>query len=156
LAQMPVLMAFYGLFINSSIGGRTNELLGHTFLGLPLNTSFVKLLVAGDLTGTAITVYPVLGVLIAAVGGSSPHPLTPSPPDDPAAAGSARTAPDFPPMQDLPGLLKPLRFLPFLTAISALFAPLAAAVYPAPTSSWTLGARPVLNRMLGANDPRPE
>ena len=156
LAQVPVLMAVYGLFINSSIGGRTNELLGHTFLGLPLNTSFVKLLGAGDLTGTAITVYLVLVVLIAVVAGFSRHLLTPTQPEAPAAAGSARSAPDSPTMPDLSGLTKTLSFMPFLTAIFALFVPLAAAVYLATTTSWTLGERLVLNRLLGANDPLPE
>src|SRR5699024_9085485 len=139
LAQMPVLMAVYGLFINSSIGGRTNELLGHTFLGLPLNTSFVKLLGAGDLTGTAITVY--LFPRIAVVAGFSRHLLTPTQPEAPAAAGSARSAPDSPTMPDLSGLTKTLSFMPFLTAIFALFVPLAAAVYLATTTSWTLGER---------------
>src|SRR5699024_2978664 len=156
LAQMPVLMAVYGLFINSSIGGRTNELPGHTVLRLPLNPSFVKLLGAGAPTGTAITGYPVPRALIARVPGAPPPPPPPAPPEAPAAAGSARSAPDSPTMPDLSGLMKTLSFMPFLTAIFALFVPLAAAVYLATTTSWTLGERLVLNRLLGANDPLPE
>ena len=155
LAQMPVLMAVYGLFINSTIGGQTNELLGHTLLGLPLNTSFVKLLAAGDLTGTAITVYLVLVVLIAVVAGFSRHLLAPTP-EAPAAVSPARSAPDSPTMPDLSRLTKTLSFMPFLTAIFALFVPLAAVVYLATTTTWTLGERLILGRVLGANDPQPD
>ena len=156
LAQMPVLMAVYGLFINSSIDGRTNELLGHTFLGLPLNTSFVKLLGAGDLTGTAITVYLVLVVLIAVVAGFSRHLLTPATPGTPAAPAPAGKVSDAPQMPDLSGVMKTLSFMPFLTAVFALFVPLAAALYLATTTTWTLGERLILNRLLGANTPQPD
>lgn len=156
LAQMPVLMAVYGLFINATIGGHANELLGHTFFGLPLSTSFVKLLGAGDLSGTSITVYLVLVVLIAVVAGFSRHLLTPAAPETPAAAQPARNGSDAPAMPDLSGLTKTLSFMPFLTALFALFVPLAAALYLATTTTWTLCERLVLGRVLGANDPLPE
>lgn len=155
LAQTPVLMAVYGLFINATIGGHANELLGHTLFGLPLNTSFVKLLGAGDLTGTAITVYLILVVLIAVVAGFSRHLLTPATPEIPTAPPT-KTGADAPAMPDLSGVMKTLSFLPFLTAIFALFVPLAAALYLATTTTWTLGERLVLNRLLGANGPQPE
>ena len=155
LAQMPVLMAVYGLFINSTIGGHANELLGHTLFGLPLNTSFVKLLGAGDLTGTAITVYLVLVVLITVVAGFSRHLLTPAVPETPAAA-PAKNGGDAPAVPDLSGVMKTLSFMPFLTAIFALFVPLAAALYLATTTTWTLGERLVLNKVLGANEPQRE
>jgi YidC/Oxa1 family membrane protein insertase len=154
LAQMPVLMAVYGLFIHSTISGHTNDLLEHTLFGLPLNTSFVKLLGAGDLTGTAITVYLVLVVLIAVVAGFSRHLLTPAMPETPAATPTA-TRSDAPAMPDLSGVTKTLSFMPFLTAIFALFVPLAAALYLATTTTWTLGERLILNRVLGANEPQP-
>jgi YidC/Oxa1 family membrane protein insertase len=152
LAQTPVLMAVYGLFIHSTIGGHANELLGHTLFGLPLNTSFFKLLGAGDLTGTAITVYLALVVLIAVVAGFSRHLLTPAAPETPSAARSGSDAPTMP---DLSGVMKTLSFMPFLTAIFALFVPLAAALYLATTTTWTLCERLVLNRVLGANEPQP-
>ncbi|MFE1085124.1 MULTISPECIES: YidC/Oxa1 family membrane protein insertase [Brevibacterium] len=155
LAQTPVLMAVYGLFINATIGGHANELLGHTLFGLPLNTSFVKLLGAGDLTGTAITVYLILVVLIAVVAGFSRRLLTPATPETPTAPPT-KTGADAPAMPDLSGVMKTLSFMPFLTAIFALFVPLAAALYLATTTTWTLGERLVLNRLLGANDPQPE
>ena len=155
LAQMPVLMAVYGLFINATIDGHANELLGHTLFGLPLGTSFVKLLGAGDLTGTAITVYLILVVLIAVVAGFSRHLLTPATPETPTAP-PAKNGADAPAMPDLSGVMKTLSFMPFLTAIFALFVPLAAALYLATTTTWTLGERLVLNKLLGANDPHPE
>jgi YidC/Oxa1 family membrane protein insertase len=153
--RRPVLMAVYGLFINATIGGHANELLGHTLFGLPLNTSFVKLLGAGDLTGTAITVYLVLVVLIAVVAGFSRHLLTPATPEAPTAP-PAKNGADAPAMPDLSGVMKTLSFMPFLTAIFALFVPLAAALYLATTTTWTLGERLVLNRLLGANEPQSE
>ncbi|WP_209325559.1 YidC/Oxa1 family membrane protein insertase [Brevibacterium renqingii] len=156
LAQMPVLMAVYGLFINSTIGGHANELLGHTLFGLRLDTSFVRLLGAGDLTATATTVYLVLVVLIAVVAGFSRHLLTPAAPETPAAPAPARNGSDAPAMPDLSGVMKTLSFMPFLTAVFALFVPLAAAVYLATTTTWTLAERLVLNRVLGANDPQPD
>lgn len=155
LAQMPVLMAVYGLFINATIGGHANELLGHTLFGLPLGTSFVKLLGAGDLTGTVITVYLVLVVLIAVVAGFSRHLLTPAAPETPTAP-PAKNGADAPAMPDLSGVMKTLSFMPFLTAIFALFVPLAAALYLATTTTWTLGERLVLNKLLGANEPQSE
>jgi YidC/Oxa1 family membrane protein insertase len=155
LAQMPVLMAVYGLFIHPTIGGQTNDLLGHTLFGLPLNTSFVKLLGTGDLSGTAITVYLVLVVLIAVVAGFSRHLLTPANPEAPAApAAPARNGADAPAMPDLSGVMKTLSFMPFLTAVFALFVPLAAALYLATTTTWTLCERLVLNRVLGATEPQ--
>jgi YidC/Oxa1 family membrane protein insertase len=154
LAQMPVLMAVYGIFINPVIGGHANELLGHTLFGLPLNTSFVKLLGAGDLSGTSITVYLVLVVLIAVVAGFSRHLLTPATPETPAAP--ARNGSDAPATPDLSGVMKTLSFMPFITAIIALFVPLAAALYLSTTTTWTLGERLILNRLLGANDTQPE
>ena len=157
LAQMPVLMAVYGLFINSTIGGHANDLLGHSLFGLPLNTSFIKLLGAGDLTGTAITVYLILVVLIAVVAGFSRHLLTPAVPETPAATPTAtRSRSDAPAMPDLSGLTKTLSFMPFLTAIFALFVPLAAALYLATTTTWTLCERLILARVLGANEPQPD
>lgn len=158
LAQTPVLMAVYGLFINATIGGHSNELLGHTLFGLPLNTSFVRLLGGGDLTGTAITVYLILVVLITVVAGFSRHLLTPAAPETPAvpAGNPGKNSSDAPAMPDLSGVMKTLSFMPFLTAIFALFVPLAAALYLATTTTWTLGERLVLNKLLGANDPQPE
>ncbi|WP_167194254.1 YidC/Oxa1 family membrane protein insertase [Brevibacterium pigmentatum] len=156
LLQMPVLMAVYGLFINATIGGHANELLGHTLFGLPLSTSFVKLFATGDLTGTAITVYLVLVVLIAVVAGFSRHLLTPATPETPATPAAAKTGADAPQMPDLSGVMKTLSFMPFLTAVFALFVPLAAALYLATTTTWTLGERLILNRVLGAHEDQTE
>ena len=128
LAQIPVLMSVYGLFINSTISGQTNELLGHTLFGIPLSAKFLGLLTAGDLTGPSIVVYLILVVIIAVVAGFSRHLLMPATPETPAVS-AARSASDAPTMPDLSGLSRTLSFMPFLTAIFALFVPLAAALY---------------------------
>lgn len=153
LAQMPVLMAVYGLFIHSTVNGHANELLGHTLFGLPLGSSFFKLMGAGDLSGVSITVYLVLVVLIAVVAGFSRHLLTPAMPEPASTPSPAASSGDRPAMPDLSGVTKVLSFMPFITAIIALFVPLAAGLYLLTTSTWTLGERLVLNRLLGANEP---
>lgn len=153
LAQMPVLMAVYGLFIHTFVNGHANELLGHTLFGLPLGSSFFTLMGAGDLSGVSITVYLVLVVLIAVVAGFSRHLLTPAMPEPAGAQSPAASSGDRPAMPDLSGVTKMLSFMPFITAIIALFVPLAAGLYLLTTSTWTLGERLVLNRLLGANEP---
>ena len=153
LAQMPVLMAVYGLFIHTFVNGHANELLGHTLFGLPLGSSFFKLMGAGDLSGVSITVYLVLVVLIAVVAGFSRHLLTPAMPEPASTQSPAVSSADRPAMPDLSGVTKVLSFMPFITAIIALFVPLAAGLYLLTTSTWTLGERLVLNRLLGANEP---
>ncbi|MCI4010930.1 membrane protein insertase YidC [Brevibacterium sp. ZH18] len=161
LAQMPVLMAVYGIFIQPTISGHTNELLSHSLLGIPLNTGFVRLLGAGDLTPVTLTVYAVIVVVIAVVAGLSRHLLTPAAPETNARQQSEATqnAPvtqnsvaGTPAVPDLSGVMKTLSFMPFITAVIALFVPLAAALYLMTTTSWTLCERIVLNRLLKADE----
>lgn len=153
LAQMPVLMAVYGLFIHTTINGHGNELLGHTFFGIPLGSSFFTLMGAGDLSGVTIGVYVVLVVLIAVVAGFSRHLLTQSTPEAPAPQPAAISRGDGPAMPDLSGVTRALSFMPFITAVIDLFVPLAAGLYLLTTTTWTLGERLVLGRLLGANEP---
>ena len=150
LAQMPVLMAVYGLFVLQRIGGEPNELLGHTLWDVPLSSKFLPSLFAGDATLASTLLMLVIMVIIAACAATSRKllmPPTPAPAAKPAPqpagiAGEVR-------MPDLTGVTKVLSFMPFMTAVIATFVPLAAALYLMTTTAWTLGERLILNRIYG-------
>ncbi|HCG56458.1 MULTISPECIES: YidC/Oxa1 family membrane protein insertase [Brevibacterium] len=149
LAQMPVLMAVYGIFIQTTIGGHANELLNHSLLSIPLNAGFVGLLGGGDLTVATIAVFAVIVVVITVVAALSRHLLTPDMPQTPPVQASDT---DGPAMPDLTGVTRVLSFMPFMTAVIALFVPLAATLYLMTTTAWTLAERLVLNRVLKVHE----
>jgi len=62
----------------------------------------------------------------------------------PPAPATPGTTPGMPTAS--PGLMRALGFLPYLTAVIALFVPLAAGLYLATTVVWTLGQRMLLRR----------
>ncbi|RBP63449.1 YidC/Oxa1 family membrane protein insertase [Brevibacterium sanguinis] len=147
LAQMPVLMAVYGIFIQSTISGHTNTLLDHSLFGVPLSSSLVSLIGSGDITLASGLVYAVLIGGIAVVAQLSRRLLAESMPPP---------TPTDQPAQDLSGLTRALGLMPFLTAVFAAFVPLAATVYLMTTTTWTLCERLTLNRLLGATrEPAP-
>ena len=149
LAQMPVLMAVYGIFIQSTIGGHSNELLNHSLLSVPLNAGFVGLVGSGDLTLVSGAIFAVIVTILAVVAGLSRHLLMPDMPQPPSAPDTTAQKPAGP---DLSGLTRTLSYMPFMTAVIALFVPLAAALYLMTTTAWTLGERLVLNRVLKVSE----
>lgn len=155
LAQTPVLMAVYGLFVQATIGGQANELLGHTLFGIPLSSSLVGLIGSGSLTWVSGTLFAVLIILIAVIAGLSRHLLTPPIPETAATASgraaSAGSGPGQGTMHDLTQMTRMLSFMPFITAVIAAFVPLAATLYLLTTTAWTLGERLVINRALGVD-----
>lgn len=128
LAQAPVLMAVYGLFVVPTVAGHANALLSHAFLGIPLGTRFVAMLSAGAATWPSAAVFVVLVAVMAVVAQASRR-LLPAP----SVEGP---------------MTRVLTFLPFTSAVFAAFAPLAAALYLATTNAWSLGERLVLRRVL--------
>lgn len=151
LAQTPVLMAVYGLFVLPEVGGKPNDLLSHTFLGIPLDTGFVAQVGAGTLNWSTAAVYLTIMVLIAVVAQASRKLLAQpqlQPPLAQVRAGS--TQPNAAP--DLAGMMRVLSFMPFLTAVIAAFVPLAAALYLVTTTTWTFGERLILGRIYRVRD----
>lgn len=144
LAQMPVLMAVYGLFILPTIGGEPNELLTHSLFGVPLDAKFFTALTEGSLTVTHAALSLGIMALVGAVTFASRKLLTPS--TDQARPAQAPTAPGMP---DLSGMMKAMSFVPFITVIVAGFVPLAAALYLATTTAWTLCERLILGKLYG-------
>lgn len=147
LAQMPVLMAVYGLFILPEIGGEPNELLSRTFLGIPLGTGFLGQINSGGATWVSALVFLSIMAIIAVVAQFSRRLLTPpTPPQQPRA----QPQPGMPAMPDLSGMMRVMSFMPFMTAVIAAFVPLAAALYLMTTTTWTLLERLVLRKVMGA------
>ncbi|QIM16515.1 YidC/Oxa1 family membrane protein insertase [Leucobacter insecticola] len=150
LAQMPVLMAVYGIFIQPTIHGEANTLLGHTFLGIRLNESYLGILGSGNVEWSAAAVFLSIMAIIAVVAQLSrrllmrPAQATARTPKPAPAAGMLAGMPD------LSRLTSALSFMPFITAIVAAVVPLAAAVYLMTTVTWTLGERLILNRVYQA------
>ncbi|WP_029090286.1 YidC/Oxa1 family membrane protein insertase [Brevibacterium album] len=154
LAQMPVLMAIYGLFVVPSIDGVPNPLLTQTFMGVELGTGFAGILGGGGLTATTVLAYLVIVAVIVVVAHFSRRVLMPQleqagdvrPQADPRTGGSGPAVPD------MRGLMRAMSFMPFMTAVIALFVPLAAALYLMTSTAWTLGERILLRRLMAPQE----
>lgn len=143
LAQAPVLSAVYGLFILTVINGHPNALLSEQLGGVPLGMSLVALVNTGQgLPG--VLVFGVLLALIATTAWLSRRVTLrfsasqglPTVPMD--AAGGV--------LRNMSGVLS---WLPFMTVVFAAIVPLAATLYLAVTTAWTLAERVILRRVLG-------
>lgn len=132
LAQAPVVGILYTLFIRPEIAGHPNELLTHDLFGAPLGTSLVHMLTAGPFSGATLLVTGALIVIMIVVADITRRVFRPAPVDDS-------------PMSS-PGMLRVMSALHYLTAVFAVFVPLAAALYLTVTVAWTLVQRVVLRR----------
>lgn len=146
LVQAPVVGIIYALFILPTINGHPNTLLTETLAGVPLGSSFAGALVQGELTAATVGVFVVLVLLIAAVAEVTRRVFRPV---APAGAAGPAGAPA------MPNLVRALGFLQYVTAVIALFVPLAAGVYLATTVIWTLGQRMLLRRRYPLPVPPP-
>lgn len=136
LIQAPVLSLLYGLFVLPMIDGHPNSLLAERFAGLPLGTSFVTAMGSG-LPPAELVVFVVLLVGIGVVAWFSRR-ITQR-----YTSGSGGGMPEA--MRSVVGVLS---WMPFLTVVFAAIVPLAAALYLAVSTSWTLVERQVLRRVL--------
>ena len=135
LVQWPFLSVMYLAFRSPVIGGKPNQLLTHDLLGAPLSSHWLS--GAGAFSGQG-AVFAGLFVLLALIGWATARltrrsaPPT-APADNNATAGSAIAA--------------VTKLTPYLTAVFATFLPLAAGLYLATTTAWTLGERTILRRL---------
>jgi YidC/Oxa1 family membrane protein insertase len=140
LVQAPVVGVIYALFILPTVAGHPNVLLEQQLGGVPLGTSLAGSIVAGALTPTSAAVF---AVVIGSVGEITRRVFRPN------LTG---------PLHAVPGSALPnaiiaerlLGVLQFITAVIAVFVPLAAALYLLVTVAWTLGQRMVLRRVFPA------
>jgi len=134
LLQAPVLSLLYGLFVLPVVHSHPNGLLTEQLLGVPLGTSFLALLNGGAVGAEALVFLCLLAGIAVVAWGSRRMALTvQSSTDVPAHMLSATRA---------------LNWLPFLTVVFAAAVPLAATLYLAVSTAWTLLERTVLRRLL--------
>jgi YidC/Oxa1 family membrane protein insertase len=132
LLQIPVLSTVYGLFILASINGHSNALLTERLFGVPLGAS----LVSGAGWPGALVFVAVMSMVGVTAWFSRRIALRNAPAPTDAAP---------PALQNLTGTLS---WLPFLTVVFAAVVPLAAALYLAVTTTWTLVERIILRRLI--------
>ncbi|HEY8914078.1 YidC/Oxa1 family membrane protein insertase [Lacisediminihabitans sp.] len=135
LAQAPVLSLVYALFLRTTVDGHPNGLLAEHLFGVPLGTSFVHLL-SGGTPWPGAAVYLGLFAVMAAVAWLSRR----------IALELMLPNPDAAPGTESVG--RALSWLGFITVVFAAFVPLAATLYLAATTVWTLGERQLLRRLL--------
>jgi YidC/Oxa1 family membrane protein insertase len=139
LIQAPIVGIIYAVFILPTIAGHANALLEQTLFGVPLGSSLAGSLAAGTFSPASLVVFATIIVAIALTGEVTrrvfrlPTPaIVADAPSSPLAAA---------------GVSRMLGLLQFVTAVIAVFVPLAAAVYLLVTVAWTLGQRMLLRRV---------
>ncbi|MFI5809090.1 YidC/Oxa1 family membrane protein insertase [Streptomyces sp. NPDC051561] len=147
LAQLPIFFVMYHVFSSAKVGGESNELLGHTLFAAPLGSRWTDALADGGLFGPRGLVYAGLFLVIAAVASWSFVRARKQ------AAGAE--------LPELPGvgagagasMVKWMPLLSFGTLITAAVVPLAAGLYVATTTAWTVAERAWLHREKPAEGP---
>lgn len=134
LAQAPVVGILYTLFIRTDIAGHANGLLAHDLLGAPLGTSLVSALFGGTATPSTWLVFGALLLVMIAVAEVTRRVFQPAPIEG-----------DDSPLNS-PTMLRVVSAMHYLTAVFAVFVPLAAALYLTVTVVWTLVQRVILRR----------
>lgn len=146
LLQAPVLMVVYGLFILAQIGGHANTLLDQVFGGAPLGQSLVHLVSTDSLLPAGWVYAGVVAVILAVAEYNRRRALRlNAAAQDPSATQPAGTG----------TLARILPWLSYITAVTALFVPLAAALYLVTTTVWTAVERAIMRRALGGS-PAPQ
>ncbi|HZR49829.1 MAG TPA: membrane protein insertase YidC [Streptosporangiaceae bacterium] len=138
LLQWPFLSVLYLLFRSPVIGGRTNTLLTHDLLGVPLGRYWLG--GAGPASMQGLVFLGVFALLAAACWLSArlARALNPA---------SAVPVPAVP----VPGGLL-IRVLPYITVVIAAFAPLAGAIYLVTSTAWSAAER----RLFAFRPDRPQ
>ena len=155
LVQWPAFSVLSLLFRSARVGGAPNTLLTHRLFGAPLASYWLG--GAGPFSAQG-AVFAGLFVLLAAVGWLSARMARrasgpgPGPGGRPAARRGL--APHADPRRTAAGGAQAAlaRVLPFATVAIAAFVPLAAGLYLATSTAWTLAERAVLGRSTA---PRP-
>lgn len=132
LLQAPVVGILYTLFLRTDIAGHANDLLTHDLFGASLGTSLVHMLFAGPFSLPTLLVYLALIAIMIAVAELTRRAFRPTPVDDSPLSS--------------PGMLRMMNALHYLTAVFAVFVPLAASLYLTVTVAWTLVQRVILRR----------
>ncbi|MFC8368498.1 MULTISPECIES: YidC/Oxa1 family membrane protein insertase [unclassified Streptomyces] len=142
LLQLPAFFLLYHLFSSETIGGRTNELLGHRLFEAPLGGRWADALGDGGVFGGAGLVYVGLFAVVTVVawfGYRLSRRMMAANPAMPAAGEG----------EQVPGLgavTKVMPFMSFFTLVTVAVMPLAAALYMVTSTTWSVVERAVLYR----------
>jgi YidC/Oxa1 family membrane protein insertase len=134
LAQAPMLTLVYALFASPQIAGAPNVLLAGELFGAPLGRHLADLAAGLSMSDLVFAGLLAALVVVAFLARRS-------------ALRAAALSPDTTPIP-IAGLTKALSWAPFMTVVFAAFLPLAATLYLAVSSAWSLGERAVLRRVL--------
>jgi YidC/Oxa1 family membrane protein insertase len=151
LVQLPIFFVMYHVFSSAQVGDKANELLGHRLFAAPLGSRWGDALSEGGFFGSQGVVYVGLFVVIAAIATWSfrrarKNAATAEVPSLVGAAGAAgASAPGA-------GLVKWMPLLSFGTLITVAVVPLAAGLYVATTTAWTVAERAWLHRERPVGD----
>src|SRR6185312_2072735 len=137
LVQWPAFAVLSLLFRSAYVGGAPNTLLAHSLFGAPLAGYWRG--VAGPLSAQG-AVFAGLFVLLAGIGWLSARMARRAS----ATAATATAATGTAPASGAQATV--VRLLPFATVAIAAFVPLAAGLYLATSTAWTLAERAVLSR----------
>lgn len=142
LLQAPVLTVVYGLFVLGRIGSHANTLLAADFGGAALGQSLIQLIATGGFfTGGWVYLCVIaIIVLVAELNRRRTHRLS---------LASQPTEANFP---GSAALARWLPWLSYLSAVAALFVPLAAGLYLMTSTVWTIVERTLIRKLL---TPRP-
>lgn len=132
LLQAPVIGILYTLFLRTEIAGHSNELLTHDLFGASLGTSLVHMVTTGPFSLPTLLVYAALIAIMIVVAEITRRVFRPVVVED-----SPMTSPT---------MLRMMSALHYLTAVFAVFVPLAAGLYLTVTVTWTLVQRVILRR----------
>ncbi|MBB6118383.1 membrane protein insertase YidC [Nocardiopsis algeriensis] len=131
LAQIPVVIALYGVFIGA--GEAPTPLLEHALAGVELGAT------AAAAGGAGAPVFvPLLALLAAVAWASRRYVLLPASAANPA------------PAPEQAGILRVMSYMPYTTVLFAAFVPLAAGLYLLASTAWTVGERVLLRRVVPA------
>ncbi len=163
LLQLPFFSVMYRLFLEHTINGKPNGLLGDNLLGAPLGSHLLS--GAGPLSAQGAVFIGLLGLLAVVAWISARAGWQAAAPGGPALSGrpaqsalaarslwaARRSAPAARPAgaakpAAVPGWLT--RVLPYTTVVIAAVVPLAAGIYLLTTTAWTTAERALLRRRL--------
>jgi YidC/Oxa1 family membrane protein insertase len=146
LLQMPVLGVVYLLFRSPVVSGHPNTLLGHRLFTAPLGAHWLSAPGVLSAQGAVfIGIFALLAALCWLAARLARAAAVASPPE-PAVPARRATAANSPVPVQPAGAGAVARVLPYVTVVIAAFAPLAAGVYLATSTAWSVVERWVYRR----------
>ncbi|MEU0697955.1 YidC/Oxa1 family membrane protein insertase [Streptomyces niveus] len=146
LLQIPAFFLMYHLFSSREIGGKPNELLGHSLGAAPLGDRWKDALADGGVFGGAGLVYVALFVIVVAVATFNYRRTKSQMAAMPMPAAGA----DGQQMPGMGAMTKLMPLLSFATLLTVGVVPLAAALYVVTSTTWTAVERAFLYRDVPA------